>query len=120
MASLFNLQDIFINETINSKFALAPRGYGRSSFRFFEIFKLKTVPVYIWDDIEWLPFKEVIDYSKLCISINISQIENLKPLLMRITEDEYSNFLEYYQQVKKYFELPGMTELINSSVNNTK
>ena len=31
-----NLQKKFVNLTIDSKFALAPRGYGRGSFRFFE------------------------------------------------------------------------------------
>ena len=56
-------QNRFINITSNSKFALAPRGYGRSSFRFFEIFHLGTIPIYIWNDKDWLPFKDIIDYK---------------------------------------------------------
>jgi hypothetical protein len=78
-----NNQDAFIHTTINSKFALAPRGYGRSSFRFFEIFKLKTIPIYVWDDIDWLPFKETIEYSKLCISINSKDIHTLESILKK-------------------------------------
>jgi len=69
-----SLQVVFINTTIDSKFALAPRGYGRSSFRFFEIFQLGTIPVYIWNDVNWLPFQDTIDYSRLCVSIHISKI----------------------------------------------
>ena len=55
-----NLQDTFINTTINSKFALSPRGYGRSSFRIFECFELGTIPIYIWNDINWLPFQKKV------------------------------------------------------------
>ena len=73
-----NLQSIFINTTIDSKFAFAPRGYGRSSFRFFECFKLGTIPIYVWNDKNWLPFQDAIDYDKLCISIHISEINELE------------------------------------------
>jgi hypothetical protein len=107
-----NLQDIFINTTIDSKFALAPRGYGRSSFRFFECFKLGTIPIYIWNDIDWSPFTNIIDYSKLCIVIHISEIENLSLILSSITEDKYNNMLNYYNEIKHLFELEGMTNHI--------
>jgi len=107
-----NLQNLFISTTIDSKFALAPRGYGRSSFRFFECFKLGTIPIYIWNDEEWLPFKNYIDYKKLCISIHISEIDNLESILELITEKDYNNFFKYYDKVKYLFELEGMYEMI--------
>ena len=68
-----DLQKVFMNVTISSRFALAPRGYGRSSFRFYEIFELGTIPIYIWNDKNWLPFQDVIDYNKLCIVLHISK-----------------------------------------------
>jgi hypothetical protein len=111
-----NSQDLFVNTTIDSKFAFAPRGYGRSSFRFFEIFKLKSVPIYVWDDIEWLPFKNKIDYSKLCISINVNSLDKLEDILNNITEKEYQDYLNYYDEVKEYFTLPGMTQQIISEI----
>ena len=110
-----NQQELFINTTINSKFALAPRGYGRSSFRFFEIFKLGTIPIYIWDDIEWLPYKEIIDYSKFCISINIKQINDLENILMNINEEKYNQMINEYLIYKKYFELEFMCEYITKN-----
>ena len=107
-----NLQKKFVYITINSKFVLAPRGYGRSSFRFFECFQLGSIPIYVWNDIEWLPFKNIIDYTKLCISIHISQINELEQTLLSISEYKYNKMFEYYNQVKHFFELEGMTTQI--------
>ena len=107
-----HLQHIFIENTINSKFALAPRGYGRGSFRFFECFQLGTIPIYVWNDEEWLPFKTSIDYTKLCISIHISQIHTLENKLLSISEDQYTQMFEYYNTIKYLFELEGMTNQI--------
>ena len=112
-----NLQDLFINITTLSKFALSPRGYGRASFRFFECLQLGTIPVYIWNDIEWLPFKDLIDYNKLCISIHITDIDSLENKLLAITESQYNNMLAYYNQIKHLFELDGMSnKIINDNI----
>ena len=83
-----NLQDIFIDTTINSKFCLAPRGYGRSSFRFFESLQLGTIPIYLWNDKNWLPFQDILDYSKFCIVLNISEINKLEDILNSIDESK--------------------------------
>ena len=107
-----NLQKIFIETTIMSKFALAPRGYGRSSFRFFECFLLGTIPIYIWNDINWLPFQNSIDYNKLCIVIHISQINELENIINKIDENIYMNMWSYYNEIKHLFELEGMTKQI--------
>lgn len=107
-----DLQKKFVKITINSKFVLAPRGYGRGSFRFFECFQLGSIPIYLWNDIEWLPFKNVIDYNKLCISMHISQINNLEERLLSITQEEYNSMFTYYKTVKHLFELEGMSNQI--------
>lgn len=106
------LQNIFIETTINSKFALAPRGYGRSSFRFFECFQLGTIPIYLWNDEEWLPFKNIIDYNKLCISMHISKIHELENKLLSINEEQYNKMFEYYNSIKHLFQLEGMSNKI--------
>ena len=106
------LQSTFIETTINSKFALAPRGYGRGSFRFYECFQLGTIPIYVWNDEEWLPFKNIIDYDKLCISIHISHIHELENKLLSICEEQYTKMFEYYHSIKYLFELEGMSNQI--------
>lgn len=107
-----NKQKQFIETTINSKFVLAPRGYGRSSFRFFEIFKLGSIPIYVWNDIEWLPYKDKIDYSKMCISININDIDNLETILNCITEKQYNDMINEYDKNKEFFTLDYLYKYI--------
>ena len=107
-----HLQHIFINNTINSKFAFAPRGYGRGSFRFFECFQLGTIPIYVWNDICWLPFQNKIDYQKLCVVVHVSELDNLEQKLLEIDETRYNQMLEYYQTIRHLFELEGMSNQI--------
>jgi len=107
-----NLQQLFIETTINSKFALAPRGYGRSSFRFFECFQLGTIPIYIWNDINWLPFQDIIDYKKLCIVIHVSEIQKLNEMLLSVNETKYNEMFDYYHSIKYLFQLDGMSKYL--------
>jgi hypothetical protein len=110
-------KNMYIEKTIDSKFCLCPRGFGRSSFRFFEVLKLGSIPVYIWDDINWLPFQDKIDYSKLCVVLNVSDIELLDNKLRNITETQYVDMVLYYEKIKNYFTYNGMCEEIKSIVN---
>ena len=52
----------FVRLTLASYSALAPRGYGGSSFRFFEAMQLGVVPILI-GDIDTRPFKQFIDWA---------------------------------------------------------
>ena len=128
-------QSLFINETLSSKFALAPRVSGRGSFRFFEILQLGIVPIYVWDDIEWLPYKDVIDYSKFCISIHSNDLPNLETLLLSIDETKYNRMIEEGRLHSHFFKLEYMcqyilynrttsvysnAESINDSINDVK
>jgi len=102
----------FVEWTLRSKFCLAPRGYGRSSFRFFEAMLLDTIPVYIWDDIEWLPYKDILDYSAFSISISQRDLPQLYHRLQSISEDTYRNMQQELLRVRHHFTLEGMAEYI--------
>ncbi len=104
--------DKFLEMTIKSEFCLAPRGYGRSSFRFFEAIELGIPPVYIWDDIEWLPYKDIIDYNTFSVSINVNQIDTLTSILESISKETYSNMINKLMDVCKYFTLEFMGKYI--------
>jgi len=101
----------FIDSTLSSRFCLAPRGYGRSSFRFFEAMLLDTVPVYIWDDIKWLPYPE-LDDSAFSISIQRKELPQLSKRLQEVTEEQYENMVNEIKRVRPYFTLEGMAKWI--------
>ena len=104
--------DTFIKTTLNSKYCLAPRGFGRSSFRFFEAMLLDTVPVYFWNDTEWLPYKDVLDYSKFSVSIHESEVDKTAQILKSISHERYLSMVEELKRVRPYFTLEGMSEYI--------
>jgi hypothetical protein len=102
----------FVEWTLRSKFCLAPRGYGRSSFRFFEAMQLDTIPVYLWDDVEWIPYKDILDYSTFAISISHKDLPQLYDRLRSISEDTYRNMQQELLRVRHHFTLEGMAEYI--------
>ena len=59
--------DEYIKTLSNGKFNFAPRGFGRQSFRFSEIIQLGRIPIYVYDDIPWIPYEGTTN-----ISINAS------------------------------------------------
>jgi hypothetical protein len=107
-----DLADEFINTTLQSKFCLAPRGFGRSSFRFFEAMLLDTIPVYFWDDAEWLPYKDILDYTKFSVSIHNNNISKTCETLQDISPVKYNEMMEELKRVRRYFTLEGMSEYI--------
>jgi hypothetical protein len=98
----------FLDVTCSSKFGLAPRGYGKSSFRLYEILQLGTVPVYI-SDIHYLPWTDELDWNDFCVPVNEDEIEDIDTILKSIDDVEYNRLLENGKKVyKEYFSLEGM------------
>jgi Exostosin family len=102
----------FVEVTSRSSFCLAPRGYGRSSFRFFEAMRLDVIPVYIWDDVEWLPYKGEIEYERFSVSVHVSELDSLYDRLAGIQEKEYQEMVEEMRRVRGRFELEGMSQAL--------
>lgn len=111
--------NLFFEKTSKSKFCIAPRGFGRSSFRFFEAIKLNTIPVYIYDDIIWLPFQDTIDYSKFSIIINIKDLEKLDSIIRNITGDLYlyEQMLSSLIQHKHFFTFENVSKQISKEMS---
>jgi len=110
----------FISIALHSTFTLAPRGYGRSSFRFFECFLLNTIPIYIYDDINWLPYQDILDYSKFSIVLHESQIESLPKILESISIEKQKEMLLEVKNHKKYFSLKYMSNYICDTLKKNK
>jgi hypothetical protein len=57
-----------------SKFVLAPRGYGRNSYRLAEVLMRGMLPVYVYNDIVWLPYYDSINWSSIGIVVRWDQL----------------------------------------------
>lgn len=110
--------DHFVADTLKSTFCLAPRGYGRSSFRYFEAMLLDTIPVYFWDDMEWLPYKEELDYTKFSVSIQKNEIQNTYEILSSISEEKIKEMQLELKRVKPMFTLDGMVGYVIRKISN--
>jgi hypothetical protein len=98
----------FLNITTRSKFSLAPRGYGPTSFRLYEIFQLNSVPVYV-SDRHYLPWSDEIDWKDICVLISENQINDIENILNNISEEKYNCMLENINKFySKYFTLEGV------------
>jgi hypothetical protein len=108
--------DEFLSTMRHSKFVLAPRGYGRQSFRFYEAFQVGSVPVYVHDTPVgtplWLPYQEEIDYEKICILIHVDDMPSLIPRLRAVTDIEYQRMLSAYAEVEDKFTLDYLYQYI--------
>lgn len=67
-----------------SWFGLSPRGYGKTSFRLYEMLSLGTVPVYIFDE-PWVPFANQIAWESFCVLCPESEIASLPQRLAATT-----------------------------------
>jgi hypothetical protein len=80
-----NLQN-FLDITSRSIFSLCPRGYGKSSFRLYEVMQLGSIPVFIYDQ-KWIPFEDEIDWNEFCVLIDAKNIQNIDTILSGYTPD---------------------------------
>lgn len=109
--------DNFVNITKRSIFTICARGYGKQSYRFTEAIQLGSIPVYVYDNEPYLPFKDEIDYDKFSILINVNDIQNLKNILTNKSASDVIKMNEYGQQVyNEYFTLEKITQKILNSL----
>lgn len=68
---------------LNAHFALTPRGFGRTSFNVYEALQLGVVPIYVWDDVEWLPYRgsKNADWDSFALSVNVKNVRELPQTL---------------------------------------
>jgi hypothetical protein len=103
---------LFVEKTSRSVFTLCPRGHGPTSFRFYEALALGSIPVYVWDEYQWLPYRDLIDYDRLCVSIHVDDLRNLHSRLRDIGPAAIADMRLYYRLFQNLFTLRGTTEWI--------
>ena len=69
----------WLRELDASSFAMIPRGHGRSAFSLCEVIQMGALPVYVWDDVEWLPYRGSprADFDQFGLSMRLGGLRQL-------------------------------------------
>ena len=129
---------IFITETgpgqnysqmfIDSKFALAPRGYGKTSFRMYEAIRHGTIPVYLGDisphdknkttDL-WLPYSDQLNWEEFAVLVHCPQdLPDLAERLRAISDEKYAAMKKRLLEVAPKFTMEGTCDYIKWYLEN--
>jgi len=104
--------DNFLNITSRSIFSLCPRGYGRSSFRLYEVMQLGSIPVFVYDE-KWTPFEDEIDWSEFSVLVHSNEMNRIDEILSSFTEDRIKQMQNnLYKYWKNNFTMESIFEKI--------
>ena len=85
-----------------SKYCLCPSGHEVASPRIVEAIYAECIPVLISQHYV-LPFSDVLNWDSFSVQVPVSEIPNLKKIVMGISEDQYHRMLEHVKQVQRHF-----------------
>ena len=79
----------WVRELTNSTFAMIPRGYGRTAFSLYEVIQMGFLPVYVWDDVEWLPYRgsSRADFERFGLSMRIGGLQKTMDNITALRKD---------------------------------
>jgi len=109
--------DFFINQMAESQIALCPRGYGGSSFRFFEAMQLGTVPMLI-GDIDTRPFKKFITWN--AYSFYLRDVSKINEFLDNIKDTRLDRMNEMTKKARKWLGYQSWCKYVIMELENIK
>ena len=71
----------------DSRFSLVPRGYGRTAYHLIEALQMGLVPIYIYSDVPWIPYRLDL-FEELGFVTHIDEVDALIETLKTMTTSE--------------------------------
>jgi len=101
-----------------TKFNLAPRGYGRNSFRFAESIQLGRIPVFLYNDLPWIPYQNTsigLETYGFCAGLTAAGENTLVEMvqqLKKLSDAEFLRKMSMLKEVRYYFTYAGVVNQI--------
>lgn len=99
---------------VRTKFNLAPRGYGATSFRLAEVVQLERIPVYIYSKNDrWAPYEHSnISIDSIGYSGEMGSLGRLMDQLRQVSDVEFAEKLERVKLARHYYTYEGVMDQI--------
>ena len=69
----------------DSRFSLAPRGFGRTSYHVVEVLQSGLIPIHVYTDVPWVPYADLFD--KIAFTVQADGMDALVDRLKNMTLD---------------------------------
>ena len=116
---IFEQSNHWLQYIKNTKFNLAPRGFGRTSYRLAEIIQLGRIPVHIYDDIAWLPYQNTnISLNNYGYIIKTTNILQLCEIIYKETDETIQYKLNQVAIMRDYYTYKGLLKQIEMFLEN--
>jgi len=86
----------------NSLFTLAPAGYGRWTYRFFQAIQWGSIPVLLSDDYV-KPFEDTIPYDDFCITVPETEVRRIDEILRSFSSSDVSRLQNALEENLHHF-----------------
>ena len=104
--------DVYTQLAANSKVSLCPRGWGRTSYRLYEMLNLGLIPIHVYYDIPWLPYPDL--YKKIGFSTDLEGLPNLLKKINDMDLQELERMEERIRSLKAtHFTYEGVLNQIS-------
>ncbi|KAH0792273.1 Exostosin family protein [Histomonas meleagridis] len=84
----------------NSKAVLCPRGNGRNSFRLTETLQMGLIPIYIYNDVPWVPYYDSIGWSNFGF---VTRNDGLEKVLDKIDKMNQSDLESMRKRIREMY-----------------
>jgi hypothetical protein len=101
-----------------SDFVLAPRGYGKTSFRMYEAMAMGAVPIYVYTE-PWVPYMDKLDWNLLAIFCHADDVASLPSKIESVTSAELHRRRHYIREVyNDYFTVEGIVKQVKEYLDD--